>query len=703
MIRTCTIAALLVWLLFSIAFSGQAAGEELTVWPLVRQTGRQSFRESLQQATYAAIDRREQAYEQIKTADDLHKWQRERRELFLRSLGTFPERGPLNAQVVGTLQGDGYRIEKIIFESQPKHHITANLYLPDAKPPYPAVIIPCGHNHDGKAAENHQRVSILFAQSGIAAMCYDPIGQGERYQTLAPDGQPLPGVEQVTRPKARQLDSLPGKPAFSTVEEHTLMGVGSILVGRNTATYRIFDGMRCIDYLVSRPDIDANKIGCTGVSGGGTLTAYLMALDERIKCAAPGCYLTPFRMLIAGSGPQDAEQNIFGQLAAGMDQGDYVLMRAPLPTSILAATRDGTFKIEGAWEIFREAKRAYARLDLPERVDLVETDTSHAFSTQLRVGAVRWMHRWLVGQEKVIEDEDFRLWDYAQLQCTPKGQVMFLPGERSVFDLNQAEADRLKAQREKLASEQMPDALRQRIRQVANVRPLDDLATLEGETVGTVPRDGYRIEKRLLRGEGRLPLPALAFVPEKPSGKVYLYLHGEDKAADASAKGPIEELVRAGHEVLAIDFSGIGETALSAQPTTRRHWSQTLFGPDGESFWLAYLLGKSLVGIRTEDVLAAAHYLQAGADGNTKRKVQVIGIGRASLPALHAAALEPELIETVTVRQMVSSWADVVQAPLGMAHLTETVHGVLGTYDVPDLVRLIGSDKVKVLEPVTPQ
>jgi len=481
------------------------------------------------------------------------------------------------------------------------------------------------------------------------------------------------------------------------------MGVGSILVGRNTATYRIFDGMRCIDYLVSRPDIDADKIGCTGVSGGGTLTAYLMALDERIKCAAPGCYLTPFRRLLPGSGPQDAEQNIFGQIAAGMDQGDYVLMRAPLPTCILAATRDGTFKIEAAWELYREAKRAYARLDLPERVDLVETDTPHAFSTQLRVGAVRWMHRWLLGQEKVVVDEDFKLWDYDQLQCTKDGQVMLLPGEQSVFDLNRAEARRLKAQREKLARELPPDALRQRIRQLANVRPLNELEMLTGETVGTIARDGYRIERRLLRGKDRFSLPALAFVPQEPSGKVYLYLHGDGKAADAAPGGPIEQLVRNGHEVLAVDLSGIGETALSAQPTTRRHWSQTLFGPDGESFWLAYLLGKSLVGIRAEDALAAARYLQASQDGGSLRKVHVIGIGRAGLPALHAAALEPNLFETVAVRNTITSWDDVVQAPLGMAHLTETIHGVLGTYDVPDLLRLIGSDKVTVAEPVTPR
>lgn len=178
---------------------------------------------------------------------------------------------------MGIVQADGYRIEKILFESQPGHHVTGNLYLPATAGPHPAVLIPCGHSYNGKAAEGYQRVSILMARNGIAAFCYDPIGQGERYQTFAADGTPLSAEYQVNPNSLRQLENIPGQPRFNPVEEHTLIGIGSILVGRNTATYRIFDGMRCVDYLVSRPDILADRIGCTGNSGGGTLTAYLMA------------------------------------------------------------------------------------------------------------------------------------------------------------------------------------------------------------------------------------------------------------------------------------------------------------------------------------------------------------------------------------------------------------------------------------------
>jgi dienelactone hydrolase len=699
----CKIDWRLCWMLLLLAGSA-SGGEDLSVFDPAEGNGRKTLREALHEECFAAIDRRLQAYEQIKTAEDLRVWQQQRRETFFRQLGGLPERTPLNAQVVGKLAGDGYRIEKVIFESQPEHHVTANLYLPDVAPPYPAVIVPCGHSYNGKAAEGYQRVSILLARNGIAALCYDPIGQGERYQTFGPDGKPLSAEYEANSNSLRQLDPIPGKPRFNPVEEHTLVGISSILVGRNTATYRIFDGMRAIDYLVSRPDIDKESLGCTGNSGGGTLTAYLMALDERIACAAPACYLTTFRRLIASNGPQDAEQNIFGQIALGLDEADYVLMRAPRPTCLLAGTRDATFDIAGTWEIFREAKRGYARFGYPERIDLVEADAPHGFTTQLRVGAVRCMRRWLLGKDDAVEEPDIEIWSDADLQTTSQGQVMLMPGERSVFDLNRAEEARLKTARQETWSKQSPDALRRLVRETAGIRPLDSIPRLTAETVGTVERQGYRIEKQLLRDEGRLALPALAFTPAKASGDPCLYLHGEGKDADAGPEGPIDKLLREGHFVLAVDLSGIGETAGTSEPSQRRHWSRALFGPDGESFWLAYLLGKSLVGVRTEDVLAAARYLdESQSHSAAKTRLHVIGVGGAGLPALHAAALEPALFESLTLRETTTSWADVVQAPLGNAHLSETIHGALAAYDLPDLVRLIGPQRVRIVEPVRPR
>src|SRR5258705_13882973 len=104
------------------------------------------FYSELQQQAYAALDRRRAAYEELKTEEQIKAYQQRLKRLFIDQLGGFPERTPLNARVVGKLPGDGCQIEKIVFESQPQHHVTATLYLPNAKPPYPAILVSSGHS-----------------------------------------------------------------------------------------------------------------------------------------------------------------------------------------------------------------------------------------------------------------------------------------------------------------------------------------------------------------------------------------------------------------------------------------------------------------------------------------------------------------------------------------------------------------------------
>lgn len=253
-----------------LTISCNASAEDLTVLsetPDGAAPGKQ-LKIYLKQHFYEQLDRRREAFEFLKSRSACEQWQKDRREFFVRQLGGFPERTPLNAKIVGELDGEGYRIEKVIFESRPGHHVTANLYLPKSQGPYPGVLIPCGHSHNGKAAGGYQRISILLARSGMAALCYDPIGQGERYQLLdlEKEHEVFPQVSYrlpVPHPRVRYL----------CTQEHTAMGIGCILLGTNIAQYRLWDGMRAIDYLQSRDDIQSEKIGCTGNSGGGTLTS----------------------------------------------------------------------------------------------------------------------------------------------------------------------------------------------------------------------------------------------------------------------------------------------------------------------------------------------------------------------------------------------------------------------------------------------
>lgn len=648
------------------------------------------------------VDQRSAAFEKmLKSAAACRAWQEQRRRFFFERIGSLPERTPLNPQTTGTLTGNGYRVEKIILETRPRFHLTANLYLPDTPPPWPAVLVPCGHSHDGKAAGQYQLICMLLARHGMAAMCYDPIGQGERYQMLDPTRKrqafdDAPHVK-TPHPFARLV----------CTTEHTMIGLGSALIGANVAQFRIWDGMRVVDYLQGRKDIIPDKIGCTGNSGGGTETAYLMALDDRIVAAAPGCYLTTFRKLIETRGPQDGEQNIFGQIAFGMDEADYCIMRAPRPTLICAGTRDVTFDFNGTMDVFRDAKRFYSRIGYPEHIDIAAPDAPHGFTLQLREAATRFMSRWLLGKDVVVreieslpdsfDDEQLRNlsqpdWTPEQLQCTAQGQVLLMPGERSAFQINAEVAGSLRTSRARRW-----DGLNVAEKQVLvreAIGAQTDPGAPEVAVLGQIERENCTIQKLALSVADGLRIPALAFVPAKAVGTAILYLHGTSMTADAAPGGPIDQLAQQGHVVLAAELRGIGETETGLR---RRAFGAGRFGRDNLEILTAYLMGMSYVGMRTEDVESWIRILQSGTIGATRPDpIDLIAIGEAAIPALHAAALSPGSINSVTLRQMIPSWESLVGATETFDQSVNIVHGALRHYDLPDLIALAGRERVKI-------
>jgi dienelactone hydrolase len=496
--------------------------------------------------------------------------------------------------------------------------------------------------------------------------------------------------------------------------EHTLIGVGSILLGANIAQFRIWDGMRAIDYLQSRPDIRADKIGCAGNSGGGTLTSYLMALDDRIVAAAPGSFLMTYRRLIDTKGPQDGEQNIHAQIAFGMDEADYVIMRAPKPTLIAGAYRDG-FDFRGTWDLFLDAKRFYSRLGRSECVEITAPDAPHGFLVHLREATARWMHRWLLGSDKLIREvetmpdtiTDQQLWamsagDWKQeeLYCTPQGQVMLMPGEQTAFAINARTAAALKATRESAWKKLSSGDKRGLVRATIGAPASDAARAPKVETVGTIRRANSTIHKLVLTGDTGVRLPALAFVPANPSGQATLYLHGKSMAEDAAPGGPIDALVQQGQIVLAAELRGIGETETSKG---RREFGLGRFGPDNLEILTAYLVGRSYVGLRTEDVEAWTRFLKEFRPAGTKPAgLHLVAIGEAAIPALHAAALQGDDFRTVKLRGMINSWEDVVRATENYNQMVNTVHGALRHYDLPDLIQLVGAERTVITDTVSP-
>lgn len=619
-----------LFFLFASVAAGEPNPEMMSAW--------------LKKQAFEALDRRDAAFEQL-LDEDLEKWQTERREFFVKQLGGFPERTPLNPKITGERKFDDYRIEKLYFESQPGFHVTCTLYLPLGDGPFPAVLHPTGHSPTAKNRELYQQASIVIAKGGCAVLCYDPVGQGERRQLLRPDGK-----------------------NFNTTEEHMLINQGAHLLGSNTARTMIWDGMRAIDYLQSRPDILPDKFGCTGISGGGTNTSYLMALDDRIVAAAPGCYLTGYRSLLSTIGPQDAEQNIHGQLAFGMDHADYILMRSPQPTLIMAATRD-YFDIKGAWNLFRDGKRFYTRQGFPERIDLVEPDAEHGFPTEMRVAAANWMRRWLLDNDEPVTETEFPTLPEEELNATPTGRVLDLEGERTAFDLNVEWNESFAARRAENAKPENREQLLAKVRELIGARELADLPEPKIELLGDNGK--FRIEP-----EPGISLPAVLASP------------GQMKHAICLSDG---------ERSLAIDLRGLGET----KPQGSGRGFDDLVGPDWKDTTLASLLGKSYVGLRVEDIWACVRAFRE-ITGEAGLKPDLIAVGEAGIPALHAAALEPELFGKVRISESLTSWSDVVATPLTRQQQSNLVFGALREYDLPMLEAAIGPDKLTIERPTGP-
>ena len=632
--------------------AGQVDGRQLS----------QALHRSLVDKALRQLDDRREKVAKISSAQDVFERRRYLRERMTRGLGGFPEKTPLNARLSGVVEREDYRVERIVFESQPRFYVTANLYLPKkGTGPYPAILFPLGHEEPGaKAYATWQQLLISFAKKGYVALAWDTIGQGERIQMWD--------------------EAFAASKVVRSTTEHTMQGVQCLLVGDALARYTIWDGIRALDYLLSRPEVDPKRIGVTGNSGGGTHSSYLAALDDRIHVAAPSCYLTSWRRLLETIGPQDAEQCIVPWISDGLDHPDFVLAFAPKPFVILSAIRD-FFAISGARETFAEARRIYDNIGAGDRIAMVEADDGHGYTKPRRLGAYQWFGKWLKGAEDNAPEPDNQIHPEEELWATGTGQVATSLGGETVFTLNQ----------KRLAEVRQPGATLDTVRQFVGFERRT--TPVAAKNYGTLDRTGYRIEKLVYETEPGIPVPALLYIPQGEGKRAAVVLaHGRGKSA---ANNEAEALVKSGSAVLSIDLRGTGETT-SGDGRNGSDWPR-YFGDFGNAM-TALLTGKPLVAMRAEDISRAADLLTARADIDAAR-LSVYGLEGGAVPALYSAALDARF-QNATLERGLVSYETVVRQPIHRQAFEHIVHGALKHYDLPDLARWMGPRKVRVVDAV---
>jgi cephalosporin-C deacetylase-like acetyl esterase len=587
------------------------------------------------------------------------------REKILESIGGLPQRTPLNPRIVGAIDRGDYRIEKIIFESQPQFFVTGNLYLPKTgPPPYPAILYPLGHELGGKSNATWQQMLGSLARRGYVAFAWDPLGQEERKQFFDPDWN----------------DSK----FFSSTVEHTELGTQCMLIGDAIARYTIWDGIRALDYLLSRPEVDPSRVGATGNSGGGTHTSYLSALDDRITVAAPSCYITSWRFLLDTIGPQDGEQVFPGWLNDEMDFPDFIYSFAPKPFLVLSAIRD-FFPIGGVRESFAEAHRVYESLGISDKLQKVEADDGHGYSKPRRQAAYRWFARWLQSKEDDGAEQDVPIARAEELWASPTGQVSTSFHGEDVFSLNLKRYETVRRDR--------PAFALGKVRELAAFDP--GKGGLNIKSYGTLQRAGYRIEKLTYESEPGILIPALLYIPEGQSTRrpAILYADGEGKQA---AAGEAERLVHKGFVVLSADLRGMGET----RPALDTHDDFFRYFGDYESAETAILLGKTLVGMRAADIQRGINLLVARSDVDSSN-LAGIGKGTAAVAMLHAAALDPR-IQKVALEDMLVSYDAIVTRRIHRKMFEQIVPSTLKFYDLPDLAGSLSPRQVWIIDAVNP-
>ena len=324
------------------------------------------------------------AAESVVTIADVDSWPEQRaayRRQLAYSLGLdpLPSPTPLNAEITGVLEYDEFVVEKLHFQSMPGLYVTANLYLPrNLDEPAPVILYLCGHARrveDGVSLGNktaYQHHPAWFARHGYVCLILDTIQLGE-----------IEGLHHGTYREGMWWWNSRG---------YTPAGVEAI------------HAMRALDDLETRKEVDPNRFGVTGRSGGGIGTLYLSALDDRVAVAAPVAGITDIRNHIEGFLlPRHCDCNFFPNVYR-FDYPRIVSLIAPRPLLIANTDRDAIFPLDGVQRVHARVRDVYERLGARENLGLAIAVGDHADSQPLRVPVFDWFNRHLKGESPLIED-----------------------------------------------------------------------------------------------------------------------------------------------------------------------------------------------------------------------------------------------------------------------------------------------------------
>lgn len=666
------------WFAFGNSAAANAAEAKLAMPPLNRfPRMMQDWLVRQVREIEAAADARRAA---LKTKADAEAYIADVREKLSRCFGPLPEKTPLKPRVIGIVEREHYRIKRIIFECRPGLQVPSNLYLPKRREgKLPAVIVACGHSENSKSAVAEYSIVQGFVRQGYAVLIYDPAGQGERYQYLS------------EKPGSRY--------GYSTFE-HAQICNQQVLVGESGSAWFAWDGIRALDYLLTRPEVDASRVGITGNSGGGMETAYLCALEPRFSMAAPSGWVTTLRRNAENELTQDTEQCLRRVLALGLDQSDMLACFAPKPIVIQTQERD-FFDIRGSREAFARLKHLYTLLGKPDDVHLYTGPNTHSYPKANREVTYRVFNA-AAGVESTNIEPEITVEKDETLWCTPRGQVGY-ERARTIFSFTRERSEQLAKTRPTLDASGLVAALRS-VLKLPNISGTPDYKIMRSGPKRGYPTPGHgtfvvATEPGIDAIVTRLADAPLFSRPPQVSGiegpkRAVLYV--AHKSADAELRDEpfVAELLKkeADAAFYAVDVRGNGDSRADiGGPPSRGDYPF-----DVDYFYAAQgiMLDRPYVGQKTFDVLRVVDWLKSL--GHTE--IHLAGLGWGAIMATFAAVLSDD-VKQVTLKHALRSYAEVAETEDYRWSSAMLLPDVLLHFDLPDCYRLLAGKQLTQSDP----
>jgi cephalosporin-C deacetylase-like acetyl esterase len=601
-----------------------------------------------------AYERRNRELSKMTSASAVEARQRWVTETFWQLTGGRPERTPLNARVTGRFDRAGYRLEKVVYESFPGLHISANLYVPAAgEGPFPGVLFQMGHALDGKANALYQRCCQGLARLGFLVLGFDPMGQGER--TYYPGENP-------SRTRLGSAD-----------EEHTYPGRQMLLTGDTSTRLQTWDAVRSLDYLASHQLVDPKRLASTGQSGGGTNTMLLAAVDNRLAAAAISCANTE-NVACANFNPpgstDDGEQNFVASGPVGFDRWDLLYPLAPKPLLVMVSEKDwfGTYSpnyIANGQEEFAKLKRVYGVLGKAQAIEWMATPLPHGLAYDFRLAIYRWFTRWLKpgvalpDAEPPTEPETEKA-----LFVSDSGNVVRSFGGATPFSLQR---------RNKLCTTGSG----------CDTRNLADLLQIEtgGGAMATTGKATFRetdVEAVEFQSARQVFIPAWLFIPRAKARGIIIAC--EPNGRQQWHEGELyDNLAGQGYVVCAPDLRGIGDTTPEFSRGAARH--SRPHNSDEHWSWACLTFGRPLAGQRTSDLLAMGQGLRQRFAG---LPLMIAARHSMTVPGLLAAALDRNA-SALYLSSGLLSFRSIVESEEYSHPFGNFVPGLLRAMDLPEI------------------